>query len=111
MLMSAIYFWFAFFTRISDELKSRVHSLKANQIGAVFNNTNIFAPNPGEENIYQIENFQIVRCNRKPGPTDKFKRQNIFFQACQEQGIAFFPVAMETPCRFHRVASEEVKRI
>ena len=47
MLMSAIYFWFAFFTRISDELKSRVHSLKANQIGAVFNNTNIFAPNPG----------------------------------------------------------------
>ena len=82
---------------------------KANQIGTVFNNTNIFAPNPGEENIYQIENFQIVQCNRKPGPTDKFKRQNVFFQACQEKGIAFFPVAMEILGGFHRVAS--VKRI
>ena len=110
MLMSAVYFWFVFFIRISDELKSRVHSLTQGQPDrrpgfqkrtltysffervscsgylngesacAIFNNTNIFAPNPGEENMYQIENFQIVQCNRKPGPTDKFKRQNVFFQ-------------------------------
>ena len=97
---------YSFFERVSCS-----GYLNGESACAIFNNTNIFAPNPGEENMYQIENFQIVQCNRKPGPTDKFKRQNIFFQACQEQGIAFFPVAMETPCGFHRVASEEVKRI
>ena len=32
-------------------------------------------------------------------------------QACQDQGIAFFPVAMETLGGFHRVATEQVKRI
>jgi len=32
-------------------------------------------------------------------------------QACQDQGIAFFPVAVETLGGFHRVATEQVKRI
>ena len=32
-------------------------------------------------------------------------------QACQEQGIAFLPIAMETLGGFHKVALEQVKRI
>ena len=32
-------------------------------------------------------------------------------QACQEQGIAFLPIAMETLGGFHKVAAEQVKRI
>ena len=32
-------------------------------------------------------------------------------QACQDQGIAFFPVAVKTLGGFHRVATEQVKRI
>ena len=32
-------------------------------------------------------------------------------QACQDQGLAFFPVAVETLGGFHRVATEQVKRI
>ena len=32
-------------------------------------------------------------------------------QACQDQGIAFLPVAVETLGGFHRVATEQVKRI
>ena len=32
-------------------------------------------------------------------------------QACQDQGIAFLPIAMETLGRFHKVALEQVKRI
>ena len=32
-------------------------------------------------------------------------------QACQEQGIAFLPIAMETLDGFQKVAAEQVKRI
>ena len=32
-------------------------------------------------------------------------------KACQDQGIAFLPIAMETLGRFHKVALEQVKRI
>ena len=32
-------------------------------------------------------------------------------QACQEQGIAFLPIAMETLGGFHKVALEQVKRM
>ena len=32
-------------------------------------------------------------------------------QACQDQGIAFLPIAMETLGGFHKVALEQVKRI
>ena len=32
-------------------------------------------------------------------------------QACQDQGIAFLPIAMETLGGFHKVALEQVKRL
>ena len=32
-------------------------------------------------------------------------------QACQEQGLAFLPVAVETLGAFHRVAINQVKQI
>ena len=38
-------------------------------------------------------------------------RKQIKAQACQEQGIAFLPIAMETLGGFHKVAAEQVKRI